>query len=237
MDSLFPLILQNATVQRKAKRLLGPIDLQVDAHGITAILGPNGAGKTTLLRVMHGIERLSDGSAKWNIPETSARALQAFVFQTPTMLRRTVAENLAYPLQLRGTARATIEAETRYWAKQIGLSDAMKMPAARLSGGEKQKLAVARALIVNPQILFLDEPCANLDGHSTHEIEALLLAAREKGTRIIIATHNIGQAKRLATDVIFLHDGQLNETGNAPEVFETPKTPALRGFLQGDIIR
>jgi tungstate transport system ATP-binding protein len=152
------------------------------------------------------------------------------------VLRRSVAENLSYPLQLIKTPKSQIVAAVDHWIERIGLGAVRDDPAARLSGGERQKLAIARALIRDPAVLFLDEPCSNLDGHSTREIEALLLEAAAAGTRVIMATHDMGQARRLATDVIFMMSGQIAETGPAIDVFERPKTAGLKAFLKGDIL-
>jgi tungstate transport system ATP-binding protein len=116
------------------------------------------------------------------------------------------------------------------------LQDAASLSATRLSGGEKQKLALARALIRKPQVLFLDEPCANLDGASTRDIETLLADARADGTRLIMTTHDIGQARRLATDVIFMLHGKIHESGVATTVFDAPQTTELQAFYRGDII-
>ena len=230
------LSLAGATVKRRGKLILGPIDLDLDAHGFTIVLGPNGAGKTTLLKVLHGVERLTTGRMQWSVPDQLARQQQAYVFQSPVMLRRSVRANLAYSLQLLGTPKAEIATRVADWAQRLGLQNALDRRAPRLSGGEKQKLALGRALIRRPQVLFLDEPCANLDGSSTREIETLLLNASESGTRIIMTTHNLGQAQRLATDVIFLLNGKLKDRGFAPAIFTNPGTPETLAFLKGDIV-
>lgn len=221
---------------RRRHRLLGPVDLTLDAGGLTAVIGPNGSGKTTLLRALHGIERLSDGTLSYGITVEEARQRQSFVFQTPITLRRSLAQNLAYPLQLSGTPRSDIAALTTKWAEEIDLAHAMHWPATRLSGGERQKLALARALITKPELLFLDEPSANLDGRATREIEALLLKTRDAGTRIVMATHDMGQARRLATDALFVLDGRIQDQGKAQEFFETPGTAEKDAFLKGDIV-
>ena len=228
--------LTGALVRRRGRVILGPVDLALPGAGFTIVLGPNGAGKTTLLKVLHGVERVSEGRADWSVPQAEAQAAQAYVFQTPIMLRRSVAQNLAYPLHLVHTPKAEITARVGEWAARIGLGDALDRPAPRLSGGEKQKLALARALIRRPKVLFLDEPCANLDGRSTREIETLLSAAHAAGTRIIMTTHNLGQAKRLATDLIFLLSGRVHDSGPAPDFFSHPKTPQAQAFLKGDIV-
>jgi tungstate transport system ATP-binding protein len=231
---MLPLTLTDVTVRRKGKRLLGPVTLTLDTVGITTVIGPNGSGKTTLLRVMHGIERTSAGTAQWAIPDARARAQQSYVFQTPILLRRSVADNLRYPLQLRGTPKAEQEQSIAHWAAKSDLSAHLHLPANRLSGGERQKLALARALITSPQVLFLDEPCANLDGHATREIETLLQDAAASGTKIILATHDMGQAKRLSVETIFLVNGTINAFGG--NIINAPQTAELKSFLKGDIV-
>jgi tungstate transport system ATP-binding protein len=228
--------LKGALVKRRGKAILGPIDLELPSTGFTIVLGPNGAGKTTLLKVLHGVDRLSGGAMTWSVTDAQARERQAYVFQSPIMLRRSVRQNLAYPLQLLGEDKATIAAKVIDWAQRIGLEDALDRPAPRLSGGERQKLALGRALIRNPQVLFLDEPCANLDGRSTREIEALLKAAQQAGTRIIMTTHDLGQARRLATDLVFLLRGTLHEQAEASAFFTAPRTAEAKAFLEGDIV-
>lgn len=231
--SVFAPTLNAVEVRRRDQRLLGPIDHELAPEGITMVLGPNGAGKTTFLRVLHGVERLSGGHLSW---ANGAPPKQAYVFQSPIMLRRSVRNNLAYPLQLLNRPKLEIDEKVTYWAAQIGLGDELERYAPRLSGGEKQKLALARALIRNPEVLFLDEPCANLDASSTREIETLLLVAKTAGTRIIMATHHMGQARRLADDVIFLLKGRVHDYGPAPDIFDTPDRPETSAFFKGDLV-
>ena len=163
-------------------------------------------------------------------------AKHAFVFHTPIMMRRTAVENLAYPLKLSGMAKDQIDTAVDHWLERIGLEASRNRQATHLSGGERQKLAIARALIRNPGVLFLDEPCANLDGHATREIEALLREVASAGTRIVMATHDIGQARRLANDLVFLLAGKIHETGAADTIFDTPDTAELAVFFRGDIV-
>ncbi|WP_299879232.1 ATP-binding cassette domain-containing protein [uncultured Sulfitobacter sp.] len=228
--------LREVCVTRRGKAILGPITLTLGGSGFTIVLGPNGAGKTTLLKVLHGVERVSSGTVAWSSGDAAARQEQAYVFQRPIMLRRSVRQNLAYPLQLLGMPKAEIAGKVVDWAARIGLEEMLDRPAPRLSGGEKQKLALGRALIRAPRVLFLDEPCANLDGRSTREIEAVLQAAHAGGTRIVMTTHDLGQARRLATDVVFVLNGRLHEQGGAPGVFEGPQTAEAAAFFQGDIV-
>ncbi|WP_073145984.1 ATP-binding cassette domain-containing protein [Litoreibacter ascidiaceicola] len=236
VSNLFPLRLSDAQVRRRGKTILGPVNLELDGQGLTIIVGPNGAGKTSLLRVMHGVERLSGGTVQWGMNDDCARERQAYVFQSPIMLRRSVADNLHYPLRLSGMARGEATPLVADWLARIGLQGQRQMQATRLSGGERQKLALARALIRQPEVLFLDEPCANLDGRATREFETLLLATRDSGTRIVMATHDLGQAKRLATDALFILGGRIHDSAAAPAFFDTPKTPELASFLRGDIV-
>ena len=236
MVSILPLSLQSATVDKNGKRLLGPVDLELGNAGLTIVLGPNGAGKSTLLRLLHGLEKPSEGRLRYAAPRPVAYAQQTFVFQTPVMLRRTVLGNLTYPLTAHGTQRTEAQKQALTWLNMIGLAGHESQRASQLSGGERQKLALARALIRAPQLLFLDEPCANLDGASTRDIERLILKARDDGTRILMATHDLGQARRLASDVLFLNKGQIIESGPATAFFETPQTPEAQAFLKGDLV-
>ncbi len=236
VGSILPLELREAVVRRRGKRLLGPVDLTVGAKGFTIVMGPNGSGKTTLMRSLHGLQRLTEGEAVWAAGMEAVRKRQAYVFQQPVMMRRSVRDNLAYPLLLHGTKKAAARMAAEEWAARIDLTEALDRRATQLSGGERQKLALARALIREPELLFLDEPCANLDGRATRDIEALLKVEHERGTRIVMATHDMGQARRLATDIVFLLNGKIHETGPAEPFFAGPATPEAGAFLKGDIV-
>ena len=204
--------------------------------GINFFYGPNGSGKTTLLRLLHGAARLTHGEIAWNCPMDEAQLHQAFVFQRPVMLRRTVLENLIYPLKVRGTSKREARKSAVAWAAKIGLSDMIDRSALVLSGGEQQKLALARALITAPKVLFLDEPCAALDGRATREVEVILQAAKQNGTRLILSTHDMGQARRLADEMLFMLGGKIHEFGPADTFFEAAQTASARAFLKGDIV-
>lgn len=232
---ILPLDIKDLEVWRRGARLLGPVTHQLTAGGLTIVIGPNGAGKTTLLRAMHGLDR-ARGSLTWAVPTEKARARQSFVFQKPTVLRRSVLDNIAFPLILTGTPRAQARALARQKASEVGLQDHLDLPASHLSGGESQKMALIRALITDPELLFLDEPCANLDGAATREIEAILIRARAAGTTIMMSTHSMGQARRLGDHVLFLLGGQIHEQGPAKQFFETPRTIEARAHLNGDLI-
>ncbi|MEM6938863.1 MAG: ATP-binding cassette domain-containing protein [Pseudomonadota bacterium] len=226
--------LEGLEVRRRGRQILGPLDLTLKGAGVTVVLGPNGSGKTTLLRVLHGVERATAGALEWSVADPGAR--QAFVFQRPVMLRRTVGQNLAYPLEVARIPRAARTARVDHWAAQVGLAARLDMAASRLSGGEKQKLALARALICAPEVLFLDEPCANLDGRATREIEEILRRVAAEGAVIIMSTHDLGQARRLADRLVFLRKGQVDAQGPADVFFEAPPSTGLRAFLDGEIV-
>lgn len=234
--STLPIQLTNATLRRQGKVIVGPIDLSVEGQGITMIIGPNGAGKTSILRMLHGLDALSAGSLHWQGGTKRVRAKQGYVFQTPVLLRRNVLENLIYPLKLRGASRIEATKRAMDALAHVGLKTFAQHPARTLSGGERQKLALARALIHDPELLLLDEPCASLDGNATKAIEAILLSARKTGTRILMTTHDMGQARRLADDVLFVLKGRIHESSGAKTFFTAPKTPEAHAFLKGDIL-
>jgi tungstate transport system ATP-binding protein len=233
---ILPLRAENIRVARGGKTLLGPLSLEITGEGVTIVLGPNGSGKTTLLRALHGLERLREGAVRWAVPEPETRSQQAFVFQAPILMRRSVVDSIAYPLLLDGLRNDEARDRAADAAEAVGLGDRLALQAMDLSGGEKQKLAIARALVRRPQILFLDEPCANLDGRATRDIEAILAKVREQGTRIVMSTHKVGQARRMADEAVFLFDGRMIDGGKASDFFDNPQTPEARAHLQGDLL-
>lgn len=235
-QTILPLSLENVTVRKRGKVLLNDVSAQFEATGFTIVMGPNGSGKTTLLRTLHGLERIRSGSLTWNSDLQTAQTQQAFVFQTPIIMRRSVLDNIAYPLILSGVGKQQAREQAHIWMATVGLAASEQMDAHFLSGGERQKLAIARALIAKPQVLFLDEPTTNLDGRSTREIEDILQQANQSGTRLIMTTHDLGQAKRLASEIVFLHNGHISETGPSKAFFKEPKTEQAAAFLKGDIV-
>ena len=233
---MFPLITENLVVKFEGKHILGPIDLKIDKGDIAVILGRNGSGKTSLLKALHGILKPKEGTVRWSCLKTESIRKQMFVFQTPIMLRRSVFENLTYPLLLRKISKEQANYQAARWLDRIDLRTSMQVPATRLSGGEKQKLALARALITEPEMLFLDEPCASLDGKTTYEIESLLQSCVANGTTIMMSTHDIGQAKRLAKNIYFLNKGILESIQPAKTFFIKPLSRNASKFIAGDIV-
>lgn len=236
VGSILPLTLDEIVLRRAGRIILGPLSWVLDGTGITVVIGPNGSGKTSFLRAMHGLERTNEGRLHWLAALDVVRARQSFVFQTPILMRRSVVDCIAYPLLLDGVSRKIARARAAEEAAKVGLSALLDQPAQVLSGGEKQKLALARALVRGPEVLFLDEPCANLDGRATREIESILRAARDSGTRIVMSTHDHGQARRLADDILFLYNGRLVETGPKTVVMESPTTSEMTAFIKGDLL-
>lgn len=236
MKQLFPLALNGLTVRKSGRVIVGPLFHSFTGNGATIVIGPNGAGKTTFLKAIHGLERVDDGQIVWPEGAGNVRKRQGFVFQLPRLLRRTALENIAYPLRLDGIEGSIARKRAESAAVASGLDVLPDRPADVLSAGEKQKLAIARAMIRKPDMLILDEPTANLDGRSTREIEALLGNAREDGTFVLMATHDMGQAERLADDIVFIYRGQILEAGNAERFFKGPATAEARRFLAGEIL-
>ncbi len=229
------LTVRNLTFTAKGKNLLTGLDLRLGSSGMTVVMGPNGAGKSILLRLLHGLIPASEGSIAWGGQPVSGatRARQALVFQSPVLLRRTVAANIDFVLSARGTrSRSRRDALLDH----VGLWDCARQPARLLSGGEQQRLALARALATDPEVLFLDEPTASLDPASVLRIEEIVKDAEARGTRIFFVTHDISQARRLAHDVLFLHRGRLVEHAPANLFFSQPESPVAQDFLEGRIV-
>ncbi|MEM9734037.1 MAG: ATP-binding cassette domain-containing protein [Pseudomonadota bacterium] len=228
--------LKNATVRRRGHVILNGISVTLGGAACTIITGPNGAGKTTMLRLLHGMEHLKGGSIDWPGERADALRQQAFIFQTPVLLRRSVLENLIYPLRLRGSSKKEAVFAAKDHLERLDLMALQDHPARQLSGGEKQRLALARALIAEPDLLLLDEPTSNLDGANKRQIETMLQSAMANGTRLIMSTHDMGQAKRLGDQVLFLHKGKVLEKTAAAAFFAKPQTPQAAAYLQGDIV-
>ncbi|SIN93597.1 ATP-binding cassette domain-containing protein [Vannielia litorea] len=219
-------------VARGGRALLRGIDLTLGGSGITALLGPNGAGKSLLLRAIAGIIAPDDGE----ITLAPRLARPALVFQKPVLLRRTARANLAHALKLAGQPRAARAARIADLLEQCDLTQIATSPARRLSGGEQQRLALARALAADPALLLLDEPTASLDPKATAAIEAITLRAAGRGVKVVLVTHDRAQAERLAGDVVFLHDGRAVEHAPAPRFFSNPASPEAQAYLEGRLI-
>ena len=224
-----PVALDTVSLRAGEVEIVRNLSLIFASGAPTVLLGPNGSGKSTLLRLAMGLVAPTSGRITWGGRGEPGERL-AMMFQRPVMLRRSAAANVAYALPARDATRVAA------LLKQVGLTDLADRPARKLSGGEQQRLALARALARDPEILFLDEPTASLDPAATKSVEDIVRAVAASGVKIVMATHDIGQARRLAGDVVFLARGCLVENALAHRFFTSPATPEAAAFLRGDLV-
>lgn len=238
-QKLLPLQLNNVSFRHRGQSLLQDINLQLGVSGRTVLLGPNGAGKSLLMRICHGLLQPSSGSVRWAVTEGSSRSVrqrQAMVFQRPVLLRRSVLANIRHALALHGVRRAERTDVAMQALQRFGLENLSARPARVLSGGEQQRLALARAWALQPEILFLDEPTSALDPAAVKSVEDSVEAFQALGTRIVMSTHDMGQARRMSDDVVFLLRGRVHEHTPASTFFESPQTSEAAAFIRGELI-
>ena len=231
-----PILLEDVSVAVGAVTILAPTSLALAAGAPTVLIGPNGAGKTTLLRLAMGLVAPSRGRVTWGGREDVAPAHRAIVFQRPVMLRRSAGGNIRYALAAAGVPRRARDARVAELFSLVGLRTLSDRPARKLSGGEQQRLALARALAKEPQILFLDEPSASLDPAATKAIEDVVRAVAGCGIKVVMSTHDLGEARRLAGEIVLMHRGRVIESGAAEAFFSSPKTEEARRFLAGELL-
>ncbi|WP_088343612.1 MULTISPECIES: ATP-binding cassette domain-containing protein [Rhodomicrobium] len=214
--------------------ILDRISLMLEPGAPTALIGPNGSGKTTLLKLAMGLIQPTSGRMTWGGRSGGPPVRRAFVFQKPAMLRRSAAANVAFALSAaeRSADRATVNA----LLEQVGLGARASRPARRLSGGEQQRLALARALARNPEVLFLDEPTASLDPSGTKAVEDIIAEIAASGVKVVFSTHDLGQARRLAADIVFLVTGRIAEHAPVQQFFASPASAQGSAFLRGDLV-
>jgi len=234
---ILPLTFQDVSFEIGGIRLIKDLNCTLEAGPRTMILGANGAGKSLFLRLCHGLIRPTTGRVLWQGAKGRDPAdAQAMVFQRPVMLRRSVAANVDYALKLRGMAAAERRAAVEDALGHTGLRRLADNPARVLSVGEQQKLALARAWALQPEVLFLDEPTASLDPTATHAVEQIINAIDAAGTRIVMTTHDLGQARRLGDEVMFLNRGRLLEKTPAERFFSEPENDLAQAFLKGELL-
>ena len=234
--SNLPVRLERVSVVRGQVTILDRVSLTFAPGPPTVLIGPNGSGKTTLLHASMGLIAPSHGHVSWAARTSAPAHRRAIVFQRPAMLRRSAAANLKFALLSAGVPRREWAARTAELLELAGLSDLGGRPARKLSGGEQQRLAVARALARDPEILFLDEPTASLDPAACKSVEAIIRAVVARGIKVVMSTHDLGQARRLAGDVVLMHRGRIVETDLAATFFASPRTQEGQRFLAGELL-
>lgn len=231
-----PVVLEDVSVLVGPVVLLDGISLRIAPGAPTVLIGPNGAGKTTLLRIAMGLIAPSRGRITWAGREHAAPDRRAIVFQRPAMLRRSAAANIRYALAAAAMPRATRDERIRELLALVGLDGLERRPARRLSGGEQQRLALARALARDPDLLLLDEPTASLDPAATKAIEDIVRSVAARGVKVVLSTHDLGQAKRIGGDIALLHRGRLIEYAATAAFFAAPLTEEAKRFIAGDLL-
>ena len=231
---MFPLRVAGLVFAPNGRAIIDGLDLELSGEGITLLLGPNGAGKTLLLQLLAGLLPADGGSVRWGEAATPNERL-AMVFQQPMMLRLSVFANVEFALRPQGLPASERRARTQAVLERVGLAHRAGDCARLLSGGERQRLALARAWAMRPRLLLLDEPTAALDPSATEAVERIIREIRTEGAKVLMSTHNLGQATRLADDIVFLADGRVQEHDTAHRFFARPQSPAARAFLQGEL--
>jgi tungstate transport system ATP-binding protein len=235
-SSELPITIEDVSVRTAGVTILESVSLVLAPGAPTVLIGPNGAGKSSLLRLAMGLLSPTAGLIMRGGHRTSGGDRRAFVFQRPVMLRRSVAANVAFALRRGATARRDRADRIAALLDQAGLAALGARPARRLSGGEQRRLALARALARDPEILFLDEPTANLDPAATKAVEDIIVQVAAAGVKIVFATHDLGEARRIAGEVVFMVRGRVRESASARSFFNGPATQEAQAFLNGDLV-
>jgi tungstate transport system ATP-binding protein len=235
---ILPLRAEGLVFEVDGRRLIDGVDLELCGGNRTVVMGPNGAGKSLLLRLLHGLIRPTAGRVTWNGQPGNTAILrrQAMVFQKPVLLRRSVSANIDYVLKIRGLPRAERAGRLARSLERANLAALAGAPARVLSGGEQQRLALARALATDPDVLFLDEPTSSLDPAATQIIEDIIASAARSGTRVVMITHDLGQARRLADEIVFIHRGRVAERATAADFFKAPASRPAADYLAGKLV-
>jgi tungstate transport system ATP-binding protein len=231
-----PIEFSQVDVDAGEHKILRQISLVIEPGAPTVFIGPNGSGKTTFLRVAMGLIAPSKGRVMWGGHPQSPPLRRAIVFQRPVMLRRSAFGNLHFALASTGVPRSARRRRANELLSLVDLEGLGDRPARRLSGGEQQRLAIARALAREPRVLFLDEPTASLDPAATKAIEELVRSVSASGVKVVMATHDLGEARRLAGDVVLLHRGTIIERAAADQFFKSPATKEAQAFLAGELL-
>ncbi|WP_408956611.1 ATP-binding cassette domain-containing protein [Natroniella sp. ANB-PHB2] len=217
--------------------------LSINAGEVFCLVGPSGAGKSTLLRILNFLEVADQGEVKFldkvynqsKLPDLDIKRKITTVFQRPALMTSSVVKNIAYPLKIRGEEIDCDQIDQLI--VKLGLKELKNQRADKLSGGEAQRVSLARALIFNPKVLLLDEPTSNLDPANIKIIEDIIIDyIKNNKTTIVMVTHNLFQAKRLADRVGLLHNGSFIEVKEKEEFFNNPKQEITKDYLAGRLI-
>lgn len=235
---VLPVEAESLRLQAGERVLLDIASLRLEGSGCTAIIGPNGAGKSLLIRVLAGLRTPQRGTITWHgtAPDRARQLQVGLLLQRPVLLRRSTRGNLVYALRAAGRSAAQALQQAEAALDQARLLQQANSPARRLSGGEQQRLALIRALLLQPSILFLDEPTASIDPVSTLPIEALLHQAVDEGVRVVIVSHDPGQVQRLANDVILMNHGRIVEHSNCEQFFSAPVSSEGQAYVAGKLL-
>jgi tungstate transport system ATP-binding protein len=231
-----PIAFEDVSFAANGVTVLDRVNLVLTAGSPTVLIGPNGSGKTTLLRMAMGLLAPSSGRISWAGRELHPPSRRSFMFQRPTMLRRTAAGNIRYALKAASIPSDRLEGRIDELLRMVGLMGLGGRPARRLSGGEQQHLALARALARDPTVLFLDEPTASLDPTATKAFEDVVQSIVAQGIKVVMSTHDLGEARRLAGEIVLLHKGRVIESAAAAAFFNSPQSAEARKFLLGDLL-
>lgn len=231
---MFPVRMHNVRFEPNGRTVLDGVELELGDEGITLVMGPNGAGKSVLLRMLCGLIEPSAGSIEWAGGPRPERGVM-MVFQHPMMIRASVLENVSLGLKPQGVSRTERYRRAAGILERVALADRAQDSARHLSGGEQQRLALARAWLTRPRLLLLDEPTASLDPSATAEVERIIREIRTDGTRIVMTTHNLGQATRLGDEVVFISAGKVREHTPLQRFFARPASEEARLFIQGEL--
>ncbi|ASJ72567.1 energy-coupling factor ABC transporter ATP-binding protein [Granulosicoccus antarcticus] len=225
-------------IERAGRVLLSIDSIEFGATGCCGIVGPNGAGKSLLVRTLCGLMRPDEGRVYWagSAPDAARRHQVGLLLQRPVLLRRNAVQNIVYALRAAGLSRKASVEQAQRALEESGLAAVREVPSHRLSGGEQQRVALARALALKPDMLFLDEATANVDPASTLVIEQQLLGAMRAGLKVVMVSHDVGQVRRLANEVVLMHKGQIVEQSSRTTFFEQTNNPVSRRWLAGELL-
>lgn len=239
MSASLPCKVADLCFDADGRRLIKNVSFTLAAGPRSVLLGPNGAGKSLLLRLLHGLLQPAEGQIAWQNHSGSGQGphpRHAMVFQRPVMLQRSAAANVDFGLALAGIAGSERRQRREEALERTGLAEFAKRQARVLSVGQQQRLALARAWALSPEVMFLDEPTASLDPAATRNVEAVIQAMHEAGTKIVMTTHDLGQARRMADEIMFLQRGRLVEQAPADAFFADQQNEAAKAFLSGELM-